>query len=126
MARQPNGRGKRVVFDEETWRGLDFLMREQMKSFDEISAEAYRDLLRKYGRPENLKAALNESLRASDQGESKARQPRPRATTRKKMKCAGRDAGRPVQTCRLLVIARQVGSNIGVVVTTPCANHSWT
>ena len=42
------GRGKRVVLDEETWRALDLLMREQMKSFEEISAEAFRDLLRKY------------------------------------------------------------------------------
>jgi hypothetical protein len=48
MARQfQSGRGKRVVFDEETWRALDLLIREQMKSFDEISAEACRDLLRK-------------------------------------------------------------------------------
>jgi hypothetical protein len=61
------GRGKRVVLDEETWRALDLLMREQMKSFEEISAEAFRDLLRKYGQPENLKAALKESMRSSQE-----------------------------------------------------------
>jgi hypothetical protein len=65
------GRGKRVVFDEETWRALDLLMREQMKSFDEISAEAFRDLLRKYGQPENLKAALKKSARATHQRPAK-------------------------------------------------------
>jgi len=56
-----------VVFDQETWRALDLLMHEQMKSFDEISAEAFRDLLRKYAQPENLKAALKESLRGARQ-----------------------------------------------------------
>jgi hypothetical protein len=56
MAREPQtGRGKRVVFDQETWRALDLLTHEQMKSSDEISAEAFRDLLWKYGQPESLK-----------------------------------------------------------------------
>jgi hypothetical protein len=60
-----------MEFDEETWRALDLLMRDQMKSFEEISSEAFRDLLRKYGRPENLKAALKESARATHQAASK-------------------------------------------------------
>jgi hypothetical protein len=38
-----------------------------MKSFDEISAEAFRNLLRKYGQPENLRAVLKESARATHQ-----------------------------------------------------------
>jgi hypothetical protein len=37
--RSQGGRGKRVVFDEETWHAFDLLMREQMKSFDDISAD---------------------------------------------------------------------------------------
>jgi hypothetical protein len=50
MARKSKSdRGKRVVFEEEIWRAVDFLMHEQMKSFVEISAEGFRDLLRKYG-----------------------------------------------------------------------------
>jgi|GraSoiStandDraft_45_1057281.scaffolds.fasta_scaffold805539_2 hypothetical protein len=66
MARQSSGvRRKLVQFDEETWRALDLLMRDQMKSFDEVAAEAFRDLLRKHGQPENLKAALKESARAA-------------------------------------------------------------
>jgi hypothetical protein len=65
MTKKPqSGRGKRVVFDEETWRAIDLLVREQMKSFDEIPAEAFRDVLRKYGQPDNLKAALKQSVRA--------------------------------------------------------------
>jgi hypothetical protein len=36
-----------------------------MKGFQEIAAEAFRDLLRKYGRPSDLKAALKQSARAS-------------------------------------------------------------
>jgi hypothetical protein len=66
MARRSEDfRRKLVQFDEETWRGLDLLAHDQMKSFDELSAEAFRDLLRKYGHPENLKAALKLSARAT-------------------------------------------------------------
>ena len=66
MARQSSGsRRKLVQFDEETWRALDLLMRDQMKSFEELAAEAFRDLLRKHGQPENLKAALKASARAA-------------------------------------------------------------
>jgi hypothetical protein len=68
MARQGGGvRRKLVQFDEETWLALDLLRRDQMKSFDELASEAFRDLLRKYGQPENLKAALKESARAGHQ-----------------------------------------------------------
>ena len=74
MARRSDGvRRKLVEFDEETWRALELLRRDQVKSFEELSAEAFRDLLRKYGRPENLKAALKESARASHQPASKRR-----------------------------------------------------
>ena len=49
MARQGGGvRRKLVQFDEETWLALDLLRRDQMKSFDELASEAFRDLLRKY------------------------------------------------------------------------------
>jgi hypothetical protein len=79
MARRSNGvRRKLVQFDEETWRALDLLRRDQMKSFDELSAEAFRDLLRKYGQPENLKAALKESARGAHQSSA-----RPSAARRK-------------------------------------------
>ncbi len=50
--------GKRVVFDAETWNALDLLARESMKDFQELADEAFRDLLRKHGRPTDLKSAL--------------------------------------------------------------------
>ena len=79
MARRSGGiRRKLVEFDEETWRALDLLMHDQMKSFDELSAEAFRDLLRKYGQPESLKAALKESARATH-NTTTIRRARPRA-----------------------------------------------
>jgi hypothetical protein len=72
MARRPGGiRRKLVEFDEETWLALDLLRRDQMKSFDELAGEAFRDLLRKYGQPESLKAALMESARGGYQSAAK-------------------------------------------------------
>lgn len=53
--------GKRVQFDEETWQSLDLLARDQMKDFQELAEEAFRDLLRKHGRPATLKEALRKS-----------------------------------------------------------------
>jgi hypothetical protein len=53
--------GKRVQFDDETWQALDLLARERMMDFQELADEAFRDLLRKHGRPTDLKAALRQS-----------------------------------------------------------------
>jgi hypothetical protein len=53
--------GKRVQLDEEAWRQLDLLGRDQMKDFQELADEAFRDLLKKYGRPVDLKDALRRS-----------------------------------------------------------------
>ena len=53
--------GKRVQFDPETWNALDLLARDQMKDFQELADEAFRDLLRKHGRPLSLKEALRRS-----------------------------------------------------------------
>jgi hypothetical protein len=50
--------GKRVQFDDETWRQIDLLGRDQMKDFQELADEAFRDLLKKHGRPIDLKDAL--------------------------------------------------------------------
>jgi hypothetical protein len=52
---------KRVQIDEETWRELDLLGHDQMKDFQELADEAFRDLLKKYGRPVDLKDALRRS-----------------------------------------------------------------
>jgi hypothetical protein len=53
--------GKRVQIDEETWRQLDLLGHDQMRDFQELADEALRDLLKKYGRPVDLKDALRRS-----------------------------------------------------------------
>ena len=57
--------GKRVRFDDETFKALDLLGRDQMKDFQELADEAFRDLLKKYGRPVDLKEALRKSAGVS-------------------------------------------------------------
>jgi hypothetical protein len=54
--------GKRIQFDAETWAALDLLARDSMKDFQELADEAFRDLLKKHGRPTDLKSALRQSL----------------------------------------------------------------
>ncbi len=53
--------GKRLQFDDETWAALDLLARDRMMDFQELADEAFRDLLRKYNRPIDLKSALRQS-----------------------------------------------------------------
>lgn len=57
--------GKRVRLDDETWRALDLLGRDQMKDFQELADEAFRDLLKKHGRPVDLREALRRSAGVS-------------------------------------------------------------
>ena len=57
--------GKRVQLDDETWQALDLLARDSMVSFQDLADEAFRDLLRKHGRPIDLKTALRQSAGAS-------------------------------------------------------------
>jgi hypothetical protein len=54
-----------VQFDAETWLALDLLARDCMMDFQELADEAFRDLLRKHGRPTDLKSALRRSAGAS-------------------------------------------------------------
>ncbi len=56
--------GKRIQIDDDTWAALDLLARDRMMDFQELADEAFRDLLRKHGRPASLKAALRQSLGA--------------------------------------------------------------
>jgi hypothetical protein len=53
--------GKRVQFDDEIWAALDMLARDRMMDFQELADEAFRDILRKHGRPSSLKEALRRS-----------------------------------------------------------------
>ena len=57
--------GKRVQFDDETWQQIDLLGRDQMKDFQELADEAFRDLLKKHGRAVDLKDALRRSAGVS-------------------------------------------------------------
>jgi hypothetical protein len=57
--------GKRVQFDDETWQQIDLLGHDQMKDFQELADEAFRDLLKKHGRPGSLKEALRRSAGVS-------------------------------------------------------------
>ena len=57
--------GKRIQFDAETWAAVDLLARDRMMDFQELADEAFRDLLRKHGRPTDLRAALRQSAGAS-------------------------------------------------------------
>ncbi len=54
---------KRVQFDDETFNALDLLARDRMMDFQELADEAFSDLLKKHGRPTDLKSALRQSVR---------------------------------------------------------------
>lgn len=58
--------GKRVQFDDETLHALTLLGRDRMMDFQELADEAFRDLLKKHGRPSDLRTALKESAKQAD------------------------------------------------------------
>ncbi len=59
-----DSRRKLIAFDAETWEAIDLLARDRMMTVQEVAEEAFRDLLRKHGRPLDLKDALRKSARA--------------------------------------------------------------
>ena len=65
--------GKRLRFDRETWNAIDVMARDQMKSIEEITEEAFRDLLKKHGRSADFREALKLSARAAKSGTSRGR-----------------------------------------------------
>jgi hypothetical protein len=66
-------RRKLIEFDDETWKAIDLLARDSMASWQELADEAFRDLLKKHGRPTDLRAALKQSMRVSDKGKPAAK-----------------------------------------------------
>lgn len=64
-ARKATGRDPRklIAFDPETLRALELLGRDSMKDMQDLADEAFRDLLKKHGRPSSLKEALRQSTR---------------------------------------------------------------
>jgi hypothetical protein len=55
--------GNRIRFDDWTWHELDLLARDRMMDLRELADEAFSDLLKKHGRPTDLKTALRESVK---------------------------------------------------------------
>jgi hypothetical protein len=81
--------GKRVQIDGESWAALDLLGHDRMMTFQELADEAFADLLKKHGRPVDLRAALRRSAGATAKVlPLKAAKPKP-ARQRRKSK-AGR------------------------------------
>lgn len=74
--------GKRVQIDAESWAALDLLAHDRMMTFQELADEAFADVLKKHGRPVDLRAALRKSAGASanvvplKRGKAKARRSR--------------------------------------------------
>jgi hypothetical protein len=66
-------RRKLIEFDDETWQAVDLLARDSMTSWQELAGEAFRDLLKKHGRPTDLRAALKQSAKTSDNNKASAK-----------------------------------------------------
>jgi hypothetical protein len=64
---------KVIEFDAETWHALRVLSGDSMKSLQELAEEAFGDLLKKHGRPVDLKLALRESARRLPANDAPAR-----------------------------------------------------
>jgi hypothetical protein len=62
--------GKRIQFDDETLHALNVLARDRMMEFQELADEAFSDLLKKHGRPVDLKTALRKSVEEEESGGS--------------------------------------------------------
>lgn len=74
---------KVIEFDDETYQALVQLGRDRMATLQELTDEAFADLLKKHGVPIDLKDALRKSARdlKSEPTQSKCRQTR-KATKR--------------------------------------------
>jgi len=64
QARERATRRKLIAFEPEVLEALTVLARDRMQDFQELADEAFADLLKKHGRPTNLKEALRASAKA--------------------------------------------------------------
>jgi hypothetical protein len=81
-AEAPDTVGKRVTFDLETWQALDLLARGRMMPFQELADEAFRDVLKKHGRPYDNRDAFKRSARlaqANDDNPSNGKKKPPKS-----------------------------------------------
>jgi hypothetical protein len=53
---------KRVQFSDEAWEAVLAIGRQRGRTFQQIADEAFNDLLKKYGQPVGLMAALAQSV----------------------------------------------------------------
>ena len=53
---------KRVQFDDEMLEAINLLAKDSMSTFQELSEEAFTDLLKKHHRPTDFKSALRQSV----------------------------------------------------------------
>jgi hypothetical protein len=76
--------GKRVTFDPATYSALDLYARDSMRSFQELADEAFADLLKKHGRPVDLKEALRRSAQVLPVNDNRDGPARPSKRGRKR------------------------------------------
>ncbi len=69
-------KGKVAKFEPEDFAALDQLARDRMMTFQELADEAFRDLLKKHGRPTDLKQALRRSARLGPDTRKRAKHSR--------------------------------------------------
>jgi hypothetical protein len=55
--------GKRVQFDDETWEAIVALSKSESRTFQQLTDEAYADLLKKHKQPVGLMASLKQSVK---------------------------------------------------------------
>jgi hypothetical protein len=83
MARSPEKSvGKRVTFDPATFAALDLYARDSMRTLQELADEAFADLLKKHGRPVDLKDALRQSARTFSVNDNRPDAPGPKKRKR--------------------------------------------
>jgi hypothetical protein len=63
---------KLVEFDDETWNALVLLGKDRMATLQDLSDEAFADLLKKHHRPLDLRKALRDSAKASARSTNRA------------------------------------------------------
>ena len=54
--------GKRVQFEDDTWEAVTAVARKSGTNFQELTDEAFADLLKKHKQPVGLMASLKESI----------------------------------------------------------------
>ena len=62
--------GKRVQFNDETWEAIEAVMRHSGSSFQDLTNEAFADLLKKHKQPVGLMAPLKKSVGADNKNNS--------------------------------------------------------